>query len=238
MRRRTDNPAPEGSPAGRRRQRLSRSVAFFCSVILSLLHRSWRTEVVGLENLENPLRRDERVLVVFWHGKYVPFFTILRGRGACIFASRSFRGEVICDICRHFGHHCLTIPERGGGETSERMREALAGRQLAALVPDGPRGPYHRVKPGVVRLAADLGMTLLPASAVARPRLALVRRWDRMEIPLPLSRVQLVFGRPIAVPRDLGGQGAGWWQQHLGEALEAAGERAEAGLDRRVKGEE
>lgn len=229
MKHRTDSSGPEGSPAGQRKSWGARLLALFCSAILGLLHRSWRAEVVGLENLENLLSRDERVLVVFWHGKYIPFFTILRDRGACIFASRSFRGEVICDICRHFGHHCLTIPEGGGGEVSLRMREALAGRQLAALVPDGPRGPYHRVKPGAIRFAADLGMTLLPVSSAARPRFALVRRWDRMEIPLPLSRVRLVFGMPIAVPRDLGGRAVGWWQQHLAEALEKAGEQAEAG---------
>jgi hypothetical protein len=205
-------------------------LAFFGSSILSLLHRSWQTETVGLENLENLLGSQERILVVFWHGKYLPFFTLLRDRGACIFSSRSFRGEVIAGICRRFGHHCLTIPVRKGEGALDLMRGALAGRKMAAMVPDGPGGPYHQVKHGVIRLAADLGMTLLPASAAARPRLVLTRRWDRMEIPLPFSRVRLTIGPPIVIPRDLGGHSIDWWEECVRDALESAGEAAEAGL--------
>lgn len=207
--------------------------AAFGSSILSLLHRSWKIETVGLENLEDLMSSQERILVVFWHGKYLPFFTILRDRDACIFSSRSLRGEVIAGICRRFGHHCLTIPDHAGEEALHLMREALAGRKMAAMVPDGPLGPYHQVKHGVIRLASDLGMILLPASAAARPKLVLTRRWDRMEIPLPFSRVRLVIGAPIAIHRDLGGHPIDWWEERVREELKAVGEEAEAGLHQR-----
>jgi len=208
-------------------------LAAFGSSILSLLHRSWKIETVGLEHLDHPMGGQERMLVVFWHGKYLPFFTILRGRGACIFASQSPRGEVIAGICRRFGHHCLTIPGHAGEEALHLMREALAGRKLAAMVPDGPLGPAHQVKHGVIRLAVELGMSLLPASASARPRVVLTRRWDRMEIPLPFSRVLMIIGAPIVIPRDLGGRSMEWWGEHVRDALEAVGEEAEAGLGQR-----
>lgn len=224
-------PGPEGRIGQRARQWAARFLALLGVSLLSLLHRSWKTEVAGLDRLENLLRSGRRVLVVFWHGKYIPFFTIFRGRGACIFTSQSFRGEIICGICRHFAHHCLTIPDHGGEGTLSLLRKALEGRQLAAIVPDGPRGPYHRVKPGVIRLAADIGLTLLPASVAAHPCLVLMRRWDRMEIPLPFSRVRLNIGMPVVIPGDLGGHSIGWWEEHLGEALETAGEQAEAGLE-------
>jgi hypothetical protein len=98
------------------------------------------------------------------------------------------------------------------------------------MVPDGPLGPARQVKHGVIRLAADLGMILLPASAAARPRLVLARRWDRMELPLPFSRIRLTIGPPIVIPRDLGGHSIAWWEEGVREALEAAGKEAEAGL--------
>jgi hypothetical protein len=224
---------PEDLYGRRTKHWRSSLLAAFASFVLSLLHRSWKTETVGLEHLENLLGSQERILVVFWHGKYLPFFTILRDRGACIFSSRSLRGEVIGGICRRFGHHCLTIPGHTGEGALHLMREALTGRKMAALVPDGPLGPYHQVKHGVIRLAADLGMTLLPASAAARPRLVLTRRWDRMEIPLPFSRVRLDIGEPIAIPGDLGGHSIEWWEEHVRDALEAVGEKAEAGLKQR-----
>lgn len=209
-------------------------LASLASSLLSLLHRSWQTETIGLENMEDLLGRQERILVVFWHGKYLPFFTLLRDRGACIFSSRSLRGEVIAGICRRFGHHCLTLPGHTGEEALQLMRTALGERKMAALVPDGPTGPYHHVKSGVIRLAAGLGMTLLPASAASSRKLVLTRRWDRMEMPLPFARIRLVIGEPIVVPGDLGGHPIGWWAERVREALESAGEEAEAGLDQKT----
>lgn len=220
----------EGVRGLRPRRWRSSLLAALGSSALSLLHRSWKTETAGLEGFEELLRNGERILVLIWHGKYLPFFTIFRERNACIFSSRSFRGEVIAGICRRFGHRCLTIPEHAGESALHLMREALAGEQMAALIPDGPMGPYHQVKHGVIRLAADLGMVLLPASAAGRPRIVLTRRWDRMEIPLPFARVRLAIGAPIAVPEDLGGHPIEWWEERVREALEDAGEEAEAGV--------
>ena len=67
--------------------------------------------------------------------------------------------------------------------------------------------------------------------AAARPRLVLIRRWDRMEIPLPFSRVRLVFGEPIVIPGDFGGHSIERWKKRVRDALESAGEEAEAGFD-------
>lgn len=68
--------------------------------LLRLQWVTWRKEVEGLERLDRRLARGERTLVAFWHGKYLPLFTLLRGRSACVFTSQSLRGEVIAGLRR------------------------------------------------------------------------------------------------------------------------------------------
>ncbi|BCR03241.1 hypothetical protein DESUT3_03100 [Desulfuromonas versatilis] len=195
-------------------------------LVLKALQQSWRVEGIGLERFDALLARGERVMVAFWHGKYLPLFTLLQGRRGCIFASCSFRGEIICGICRHLGYECVQIPEGGGDRTLALMLEVLSGRQVAALAVDGPRGPYHQVHRGAILLAAQLGMTLLPASFAANRRTILTIRWDRMEIPLPFSRLGLAFGEPLRIPRELGGLSFQEWQARLHNDLEEAERRA------------
>jgi lysophospholipid acyltransferase (LPLAT)-like uncharacterized protein len=201
----------------------------FCA-ILGLLHRSWRREAAGLDRLDGLIEEGERVLVTFWHGKYLPLFTMLQGRQGCTFSSRSLRGEVIREICRRFGYECLAIPEHAGDQALSLMLEALQGKQLAALAPDGPRGPRHAVKRGALQLASELGMVLLPVSFASRRPWIMTRRWDRMELPLPFTRVCLVVGAPIRLPAGLSLEDIEEWRLRLREGLEKATALAEERL--------
>jgi lysophospholipid acyltransferase (LPLAT)-like uncharacterized protein len=83
------------------------------------------------------------------------------------------------------------------------MVAALAEARAGAVAVDGPLGPFHRVKSGVIRIASALGFELLPGSVDSRRKMVCYKRWDRMEIPMLFTRVCLVIGEPIQVPSGL-----------------------------------
>jgi hypothetical protein len=196
------------------------------ALLLRLLGATWRREAERLEALDGMLARGEKVLAVFWHGGYLPLFYLLAGRPARILTSRSFRGEVIAEICRRFGYDGGPIPDPGGGTTLDAVRRALDGCQLAALAVDGPLGPAHVVKPGAVRLASELAFAVLPVAAAASRSKVLARRWDRMEIPLPFARLGLVCGEPFHIQAGLPEEEVASWCFRLREGLEAVERRA------------
>jgi hypothetical protein len=68
------------------------------------------------------------------------------------------------------------------------------------IAPDGPRGPRHHAKDGVVHLAQATGVPIVAFGAAAWP----VRRlgsWDRMQVPRPFARVAIVASEPLFVAR-------------------------------------
>ena len=198
----------------------------FFALLLRLLGATWRRRTEGLDALDGMLARGDRVLAVFWHGGYLPLFFLLAGRPARILTSRSFRGEVIAEICCRFGYDGGPIPEPAGGTALDAMRRALDGCRLAALAVDGPLGPVHVVKPGAVRLASDLAFAVLPVAAAANRSWVLARQWDRMEIPRPFTRLSLVCGEPIQIPAGLPEAEVAVWCCRLRESLEAVEQRA------------
>lgn len=198
----------------------------FFALLLRLLGTTWRRQTEGLDALDGMLARGERVLAVFWHGGYLPLFFLFAGRSARILTSRSFRGEVIAEICRRFGYDGGSIPEPAGGTALDAMRRALDGCRLAALAVDGPLGPVHVVKPGAVRLASDLAFVVLPVAAAANRSWVLARRWDRLEIPRPFTRLSLVCGEPVHIPAGLPEAEVASWCCRLREDLEAVNRRA------------
>ncbi len=217
-------PPPEAPRRPALRARLSGAMQAW---LLRLHALTWRTQLHGIEQLDSRLARGERVLVAFWHGKYVPLFALLRGRRACIFSSRSFRGDVIAETCRRFGYECVQIPDRGGDASLAQMRQALGQFQAGGIAVDGPLGPYHAVKRGPVQLASDLGFTVLPVSVAARRNKILDERWDRMEIPRPFTTVWLEAGEPFEIPANLSPEEVKEWQQRLHDALDAVDRRVE-----------
>ena len=187
---------------------------------LRLLTASWRVEIEGLETLDDLVTRGRPHLVAFWHRKYVALCTLLPNRQACVFTSRSRRGNVISELCRRFGFVDVQIPDRAGERALDLMRQSLPPFCEAGIAVDGPLGPYHVVKRGAVQLASQLGWLIVPASVASRSHYMLARRWDRLEIPKPFTRVSLILGEPFTVPPNLSAGELHRWTQRLHDILE------------------
>ena len=84
--------------------------------------------------------------------------------------------------------------------------------------PDGPRGPEREVQAGTILLARISRAPLLPMSFSAE-RAWRLRSWDRLIVPKPFSRLHVVIGEPIEVPRELGEGGREAMRSHLETAI-------------------
>jgi hypothetical protein len=109
--------------------------------------------------------------------------------------------------------------------------ETIVKQQISpAITPDGPRGPLHEFKPGAIMLAQITGKPILPI-AVAHSRKFTFRTWDSFELPLPFSRVAIVYGEPVKVSRAMDASALAGWQQQMAERLLDLRRQAEAALE-------
>lgn len=123
-----------------------------------------------------------------------------RGLAAMVSASRD--GGFLAGMLEAFG----VQPIRGS--TSRRGRQALLELTHCAqdgfdvaITPDGPRGPRYFVQDGVISLAQLTGLPIIPVTYNVSWKFR-VRSWDRFQIPLPFSRCEMIYERPIRVPRE------------------------------------
>jgi lysophospholipid acyltransferase (LPLAT)-like uncharacterized protein len=175
-------------------------VAALFAVLLRLAKASWRREITGLDVIRQALDRQERLLFALWHGKHITLFPLMEEFDACILTSRSFRGEVIAGLCRRFGYHCVILDHLRGSELQEMLDVLLQTHRCLAVAVDGPLGPYHVARFGLVRLASRLQLLVVPLSVTAQHKIVMKKRWDKMEFPLPFSRVLLGVGQPFKIP--------------------------------------
>lgn len=175
------------------------------SGLWTLAMRAWRASLRidqhDVAYLDDYLASGKSVVVVFWHGRYLPLFAALSGRAALVVTSLSFRGAVLAGIAKRFGFRTVQV---GGHKDifSVLLTELARPGGLVAIAADGPLGPPHIVKPGAVVLAARSGAGIIPIQPIARRAIHLRARWDRMSLPLPGTCVKIRVGHAITFASD------------------------------------
>jgi lysophospholipid acyltransferase (LPLAT)-like uncharacterized protein len=144
---------------------------------------------------------EQRPLIgSFWHSCIIPATYICRGLGVRVMSSNSYDGEYMGRIIHKFGFVAVKgSSSRNAVRALLGLRRALGEGWTVAFTLDGPRGPRHKVKPGPVALGRSSGVPLTMFHA-AVDKAWVLNSWDRMQIPMPFSRVLVRFGRLIHVP--------------------------------------
>jgi len=182
------------------RQIVNNLIAATVARLLRILRYTWRIQYENKSFLDDLYDSDKHVLVCFWHGEYIPIFPLLEGYNATAISNSSLRGNIITEICKCFGYQVAQIPDETEPGSLLKLAKILSATRIAATPVDGPIGPYRKVKPGVMLIAARLNFEFLPVSVRSRRAIVLKNRWDQMEIPLPFTKVYLNFGKPVRLP--------------------------------------
>ncbi|MBN2358845.1 MAG: DUF374 domain-containing protein [Deltaproteobacteria bacterium] len=202
-----DRSPPLARPSRRERLRQLRRRVTYSSFVTGLIacglwlfiwlyFKTLRVEYVYHPDFDREQR--DRVCYGFWHGRQfllVPSFGWVH---PAIMTDISWMGAIQAKILRRFGYVVVrgSSKRRGAQALLEVKQELEAGRS-AAFALDGPRGPIHQAKPGIVFLAQKLGYPIVPLLASAE-RAWELDNWCRYQLPKPFSRCWVGVGQPFS----------------------------------------
>jgi len=145
-----------------------------------------------------------------WHNRLalcmVPYYGYIKKRnqtpGMAALVSASKDGGSLASILECFGVQPVrgSSSRRGPQALLELTGWAERGYDLA-ITPDGPRGPRCVVQEGIMGLAQVTGLPIIPVGYHLSWKIR-AKSWDRFQIPLPFSRCEVGFGKPVRVPRE------------------------------------
>jgi lysophospholipid acyltransferase (LPLAT)-like uncharacterized protein len=178
-------------------------LSLLAGLVLRLVYRTLRVRWSDAAGVLARRAGGERFIFAAWHDTLILLplcvHRVPSGLHPCVLISQHRDGEIAARAAAHFGVRSIRGSSTRGGVGAVRGLLAAHGRgEDVLIVPDGPRGPRHEAKMGIVQLGRVTGAAIVPVALATAPRRRL-RSWDRMQVPRPFGRVEIRFGTPVSV---------------------------------------
>lgn len=170
-------------------------ISFFMFLIDKTLRKKYLNETQ---------RFPSQAIYPFWHGDEFAMLLNNKNEDITIMVSLSKDGEILSEVLHNFGYQTVRGSSNRGAQRAliEIIRQARKGFDLA-FAADGPKGPNHKLKEGVIYAAQKTGLPIISISSSAKNRIILNKSWDKGRIPLPFSKVIQMWDEPVYVqPND------------------------------------
>lgn len=175
---------------------------YLLAPLIWLFSCTWRIREFGppevLQRFVNRRGPSEPCLYCHWHGDELVLVPYYSYRRLAVLSSLSKDGSLMARTLELLGYQVFRgSSSRGGARGLIGLIRAVKEGSQAALAVDGPRGPIHEVKEGIIELASRTGMPIVPVRCRASRAWYIPKAWNHSYVPKPFARVEVEYGEPL-----------------------------------------
>ena len=182
------------------------------TILSDLVYKLFRVleRMIEVRNVNYP-EQENKVIFAMWHSDQcslhgIPFE---KRKNVNILISKSDDGEIIARVVHKWGFSTVRGSKdrgerkKGGMRATMEMIDRVNEGQNVAIMVDGPVGPYHDIKNGVIKVAKHTGGAIIPMIWYSPSKTLLkLPTWDKFRIPMGFTKIVNLYGEPIYVPED------------------------------------
>lgn len=169
---------------------------------IKALTATLKIKVIGKEHYDHLRQTNQRMIVVFWHGRLFLIISMLRAQNHAVVISSSRDGMLLARVLEKFRYRLIF-----GSSDRSPVKSLLSGLDHLkkgfniGFSIDGPKGPIHKAKPGALYLAQKSNAWILPVTFSSKPAF-IFHSWDRFLLPFPFAKTVFIFGKPYKPVQD------------------------------------
>lgn len=182
------------------------------TILSNLVYKLFRVleRMIEVRNVNYP-EQENKVIFAMWHSDQcslhgIPFE---KRKNVNILISKSADGEIIARVVHKWGFSTVRGSKdrdgrkKGGMRATMEMIDRVNEGQNVAIMVDGPVGPYHDIKNGVIKVAKHTGGAIIPMIWYSPSKTLLkLPTWDKFRIPMGFTKIVNLYGEPIYVPEN------------------------------------
>lgn len=216
---------------------LTKIIGWSAALIFRTLSRTLRFRALcEVEGIDPSLPLSRGYIFALWHDSIlIPLAKqSIALTNVAALVSRHQDGAYLAEFMRVNGIRSVRGSSARGGDQALRELMRVEDDWQIFITPDGPRGPHHEIKSGLVYLASRTGRPIVPAASHFGNAWHIQGKWTGQFIPKPFSLNWYLIGAPVTIPPD---QTREQIEAHR-VRIQAEMDRLEQKLARIVRGEE
>ncbi len=164
---------------------------------------SLRYKEIGREELDKLHADGEYLIFSLWHDELFPLMKMQRQFDILTIVSPSVDGSLLADLLNKLGLRTVrgSSTRKGLSALLNAVKLMRAEHVHACVTIDGPLGPRHVVKEGVLFLAHHAKAHIVPIRISMKNHITF-NTWDKFQVPLPFSRVVIEYSKPYRIESE------------------------------------
>lgn len=171
----------------------ARIIAFIVGIIFRLFRWSWRIEEKPFPKIaQQDLDSKKTIIFAHWHGDEWPLLATFAYRAMGALVSDSKDGQIMNHLSAGLGFtNARGSSTRGGAKGFLGMIRNLKKHDLAmvSFAVDGPKGPRHEPKKGVLAMARILNAGVVVSVVSCESKWIFEKSWSEAYIPKPFAKI-------------------------------------------------
>ena len=167
-------------------------------VFYRTLSWTWRVRLFEPESLKQSLQNRNPVVLAHWHGDELALLSIVKRYRIATIASQSKDGELMATVLKWMGAKTSRgSSSRGSVQALKGLLRLVKDGGNCSFAVDGPKGPLHKVKPGVFELSRMIHGPIYAAGVHVDRAIYFPRSWNKTFLPKPFAKVTIVWSESL-----------------------------------------
>jgi lysophospholipid acyltransferase (LPLAT)-like uncharacterized protein len=169
------------------------------SFLMKLSFSTTRWTIIGEEIPDSYHKKKVPFIVCLWHDRLMMAPCVWKWeKPLYVLASNHSDGRMMAKIVETFSMPAVfgSTGKKGIAAAKKLIQLVKAGENIA-IIPDGPKGPRHKLSPGAVTISKLTGADILPFSFCVK-RYYRFNSWDKFIWVWPFNKGVMVWEKPIS----------------------------------------
>lgn len=178
-------------------EKLGGIVSAILAFFMRFSYSTTRWTIIGDEIPSEYHKTAKPFLVSLWHDRLMLAPCVWHWKSPLnVLASNHKDGRLIAKVVEHFNMPAVYGSTGKGTAAARDLIRLVKNGKYIAIIPDGPRGPRHKLAPGTVVISRLTKTDILPFSFCVK-RYYRFNSWDKFILAWPFNRGVMVWGKPI-----------------------------------------
>ena len=174
-------------------------IRFILKLVFTLYPKLYRVHMI---NAPEDIAHTP-IIYAHYHGDELALIPVLKGKGLTTMSRLSRDGRRMADVLHYLGYNVVSgsSSRRSVGALIELKAHAQEHPGPISFAVDGPKGPRHEIKPGLIWLSQKTQVPIVFTHVTCQRKWVFEEAWNKAFIPKPFSKVLITCSDPYIPPK-------------------------------------